>query len=176
LALRPDLKTVDIRGNVDTRIRKVYGPENLSGVILAAAGVLRLGRESEITEFLKLERWLPAPGQGALAIMTRRDDEAREIAATINHTGTRTAVSAERALLSRMNGGCHVPVGAWGHIEGETLFLNGFIGHPDGLRIVRGEIHGPKIDPESLGTALAEQLLDDGGREVLDDLRRSGRI
>ena len=177
LALRPDLKAVDIRGNVDTRIRKVYESEDLSGVILAAAGVLRLGRESEITEFLELENWLPAPGQGALAIVTRHDDEAvREIAAIIDHTATRTAVSAERALLAHMKAGCHVPVGAWGHIEGDALFLNGFIGHPDGLRIVRGRMHGPAAEPQSLGVALAEQLLTDGGHDVLDDLLRSGRI
>lgn len=170
LKVRPDLEMVIIRGNVETRIRKL-NEENLDAVILAAAGLKRLGFTDQVSEYLSAELSIPAIGQGALGIECRLDDEQiKETIAFFNHPDTAHAVRAERALLWRCEGGCQVPIAAHGTVNGSELRLVGFIAAVDGSRSVRGEISGPTTDCEKLGIALAEKLLKDGGHEILSEV------
>jgi hydroxymethylbilane synthase len=162
---RPDLEIVSIRGNVQTRLRKIE-EIGLAGVILAAAGLKRLGYGDRITEMLPIELSLPAIGQGALGIETREGDAATDaIVAHLDHPGTHRTVAAERAFLRRLEGGCQVPIAAHGTFEGTRLKLEGMVGSVDGRRLVRSALVGD--DPESLGVRLAEELLDRGAREIL---------
>ena len=170
LKVRPDLQMVIIRGNVETRIRKLTD-ENLDAVILAAAGLKRLGFTEQVAEYLDTDLSIPAIGQGALGIECRLDDET--ITATIdffNHPETAWAVRAERALLKRCEGGCQVPIAAHGTVSGDTLRLVGFIAAVDGSRSVHGELSGPVTECEQLGITLAEQLLVSGGRAILEEV------
>ncbi len=170
LKVRPDLQMVIIRGNVETRIRKLTD-EKLDAVILAAAGLKRLGYTDKVSEYLDTELSIPAIGQGALGIECRLDDE--DIKATIaffNHPDTSHAVRAERALLWRCEGGCQVPIAAHGIVKGETLQLTGFVASVDGKKSVRGVISGAAGDCEKLGIQLAEQLLKDGAHEILSEV------
>ncbi|MBI1921612.1 MAG: hydroxymethylbilane synthase [Geobacter sp.] len=170
LKARPDLEMVIIRGNVETRINKLE-TDNLDAVILAAAGLKRLGFTEKVAEYLPADFSIPAIGQGALGIECRLDDE--ELKSTIdffNHPDTAHAVRAERALLWRCEGGCQVPIAAHGTVSGNELSLVGFVASVDGSRSVRGEITGPAEDCEKLGIALAEQLLKDGGHEILSEV------
>lgn len=170
LKVRPDLEMVIVRGNVETRIRKLEA-ENLDAVILAAAGLKRLGFTAQVTEYLPVELSLPAIGQGALGIECRLDDErVRETIAFFNHPDTAHAVRAERALLWRCEGGCQVPIAAHGLVNGETLTLTGFIASVDGKQTVKDAITGPAADCEKLGIALAEKLLQSGGHEILSEV------
>ena len=170
LKVRPDLEMVIIRGNVETRIRKL-DEENLDAVILAAAGLKRLGFTDRVTEYLDTDLSIPAIGQGALGIECRLDDE--EIKAAIaffNHPDTSHAVRAERSLLWRCEGGCQVPIAAHGVVSGDQLSLTGFVASVDGSRSVRDVISGPAADAEKLGIELAERLLRDGGHEILSEV------
>jgi hydroxymethylbilane synthase len=170
LKVRPDLEMVIIRGNVETRIRKLTD-ENLDAVILAAAGLKRLGFTDHVTEYLDTSLSIPAIGQGALGIECRLDDEAiKETIAFFNHPDTAHAVRAERALLWRCEGGCQVPIAAHGTVSGKELRLVGFVASVDGKKSVRGEIVGPAEECEKLGIALAEQLLKDGAHEILSEV------
>ena len=170
LKVRPDMEMVIIRGNVETRIRKL-NDENLDAVILAAAGLKRLGFTDQVTEYLPVELSLPAIGQGALGIECRLDDEAvKETIAFFNHPDTAHAVRAERALLWRCEGGCQVPIAAYGEANGEQLTLTGFVASVDGKQSVKGSITGKAEDCEKLGIALAEQLLKDGAHEILSEV------
>jgi len=170
LKVRPDLEMVIIRGNVETRIRKL-NEDNLDAVILAAAGLKRLGYTDQVSEYLSAELSIPAIGQGALGIECRLDDEQiKETIAFFNHPDTAHAVRAERALLWRCEGGCQVPIAAHGTVSGDQLRLVGFIAAVDGSRSVHGEISGPATDCEKLGIALAEKLLKDGGHEILSEV------
>lgn len=172
LALRPDLEMVVIRGNVETRLRKLDS-ENLDAVILAAAGLKRLGFAERVTEYLPVELSLPAIGQGALGIECRLDDaEVREAIGFLNHRDTSLAVRAERALLWRCEGGCQVPIAAHGRVHDGILKLTGFIASVDGVRSVRGSVSGGAEQCETLGIELAERLLRDGGREILEEVYR----
>lgn len=169
---RPDLQMVIIRGNVETRIRKLE-EEKLDAVVLAAAGLKRLGFEEQVSEYLDVLFSVPAIGQGALGIECRLDDE--EIKAAIdffNDPETSYAVRAERALLKRCEGGCQVPIAAHGTIKGDELELVGFIAAVDGSRSVKGKIVGHVDQCEELGILLAESLLVQGGKEMLEEVYR----
>ena len=173
LEKRPDLQIVSLRGNVQTRLRKLED-EDLHGAVLAAAGLKRLELDGRITELLAPEQSLPAVGQGALAIQCRTSDaELREWLAPIEHAPTRIAVTAERAFLAKLEGGCSVPLAAHARLNGEELSVHGLVGSPDGLRVVRGERHGHTRDAEKMGTELAEALMAQGAKEILEAYRGS---
>ena len=170
LKVRPDLEMVIIRGNVQTRMNKLE-TDNLDAVILAAAGLKRLGFADSIAEYLPTELSLPAIGQGALGIECRLDnEEVKDTIAFFNHPDTSHAVRAERALLWRCEGGCQVPIAAFGEITGSELKLTGFIAAVDGSRSVKDSMTGPAADCEKLGIALAEKLLKAGGHEILAEV------
>jgi hydroxymethylbilane synthase len=161
---------VMIRGNVETRISKLES-ERLDGVILAAAGLKRLGFTEKITEYLSIELSLPAIGQGALGLECRLNDATvMETIGFLNHPETSQSVRAERALLRRCEGGCQVPIAAHGLIRAGSLHLTGFVGSVDGKRSVRGSICGPPGLCEELGKALADKLLNDGARNILREV------
>ncbi len=166
-ALRPDLEIRDIRGNVDTRIRKVEEGQ-YEAIVLAAAGLARLGWLARATEILEPEVLLPAVGQGALALQARSDDaEAVTIVRAVEHAETHIAVWAERAFERRLGGGCQAAIAALGEVTGERLRLRGLVGSTDG-RLLRGELEGKTHDAESLGTQLAEQLIAQGATALLE--------
>jgi hydroxymethylbilane synthase len=164
---RPDLKIEVLRGNVQTRLRKVK-ESGMAGAVLALAGLRRLGLESEVSEVLEPEVSLPAVGQGALAIECREDDpELREVLARLEDPTTRVAVTAERAFLARMQGGCTVPLAGYATIGAGLIHLRALVGRPDGTRVVRGERSGPSAEAEGLGRDLGEELWARGGEEIL---------
>ncbi|HPX60979.1 MAG TPA: hydroxymethylbilane synthase [Deltaproteobacteria bacterium] len=167
---RPDLQMVVIRGNVETRIRKLES-EQLDAVILAAAGMKRLGFGDSITECLDVQLSIPAIGQGALGIECRLDDrEMQDAIAFMNHAETACCVKAERALLKRCEGGCQVPIAAHAVLEGDELHMIGLIAAVDGRHCVRGEVSGDAGQCEELGRTLADLLLSQGGKEILDEV------
>ena len=170
LKVRPDLQMVVIRGNVETRIRKLT-EENLDAVILAAAGLKRLGFTDAVTEYLSIEFSIPAIGQGALGIECRLDnEEVKNAIAFFNHPATSFAVRAERALLWRCEGGCQVPIAAHGKVTGKELTLTGFVASVDGKKSVKATLTGPAEQCEKLGITLAEKLLEDGAHEILAEV------
>lgn len=170
-AYRPDLEIVELRGNVDTRIKKL-STDQLDGIILAVAGLRRLGLDDHITQILPTEACLPAVGQGALAIETRMDDAAiLAMVKTLEHKPTRLAVTAERAMLDEMEGGCQVPIGAYAYVEENSLRMEGLVADLDGKTCIRETIAGPLQDAEALGRELARTLLGRGGQEILTKLR-----
>ncbi|MSR23202.1 MAG: hydroxymethylbilane synthase [Gemmatimonadetes bacterium] len=167
-ALRPDLEVVALRGNVDTRIEKVDEGE-LDAVVLAAAGIRRLGWGERIGEYLDPGSWVPAPGQGALAVVVRSDD--REVArslAGLDHAPSRAQTEAERELLRGLGADCRMPVAALGLSFGGGLRLRALVASPDGRRLVRGEGTGNASDPRELGRRVAELLLERGADVVLE--------
>ncbi len=167
-AARPDLEIRDLRGNVGTRLGKLDAGD-YDAIILAAAGLKRLKLEERIASFISAEASLPANGQGAVGIECRTDDErVKALLAPLEHTETRHRVIAERAMNTRLEGGCQVPIGAYAEIEGDTLTLRGLVGNPDGSQIITGTTVGAKTDAEALGIALAEDLLAQGAKEILD--------
>ena len=166
LAFRDDLVVEPVRGNVETRVSKaVDGP--LDAVVLAAAGLNRLGFTEHVSELLPIEMFLPAPGQGALAVQCREDDhDARALLALIDEPAVRAEVDAERAFLSALGGGCSLPVGALArHVEGAPLELHGFVGTLNGDKSIRVSSSGE--DPLELGRALAEEAFSLGAQELL---------
>jgi len=171
--LRPDLELLELRGNVPTRIRKLDVGE-YDAIVLAAAGVKRLGMEGRISAYLPVETFLPAVSQGALGVQIRGED--LEVASWVNaleDSATRDATTAERAFLRAVEGGCHVPVGAFGEVRGAELRLSGIVCSLDGNRAVEGKVFGAAVDAESLGIRLAEDVLARGGEEILLELRDS---
>ncbi len=165
--LRPDLEIAELRGNVDTRLRKLHEGQ-YDAIVLAAAGLDRLGIAQEITEYLDPSVMVPAVSQGALVIEVRAGDAATAtLLAPLDHPATRAAITAERAFLAHIGGGCQVPIAAHAQLDGDTLLLAGLIGAHDG-RVVRDELRGPSASPAKLGTDLAAILLDNGGRALLD--------
>ncbi len=165
---RPDLKLVDIRGNVDTRLRKLE-EQDLDGIILAEAGLRRLGLDSEITEVLDSSWMYPAVGQGALGLEARADDEfTLSILDKLNDAETLQCVLAERAMLRGLGGGCEVPIGARTAIQEEALTLCGIVVNPEGTIKVKDSLTGPREHPEDLGKRLAQQLMNRGARELLE--------
>ena len=170
LHLRPDLRIETLRGNVDTRLRKLK-TEGLDAIVLAAAGLKRMELSQVISEYLEPERILPAVGQGALGIETRIADlSTNEIVASLIHQQTVTTVRAERAFLKRLEGGCQVPIGAYATMEGETLILTGMVADLKGVRLIRKEMRGDARKPELVGEGLAEVVLQSGGREILAEI------
>jgi hydroxymethylbilane synthase len=167
LARRPDLEVAELRGNVPTRLRKV-DEGVVHAAILAAAGLHRLGVRQRIDELLDAPEWLPAPGQGAIAVQLRADDAAmRERLAPLHHAPTAACVAAERSFLAALEGGCQVPIGALASLDGASLTLHGLVADPRGTRVVRGVHHGSADAPEAVGRELADQLLARGAAEVL---------
>jgi hydroxymethylbilane synthase len=165
---RPDLESVPLRGNVQTRLRKVEELE-LDAAVLAQAGLKRLGLDWRATELLEPEVSLPAVGQGVLGIEARAGDaETKARLAALEHAPTRQVVAAERAFLARLEGGCTVPLAAYGVLQDGELWLRGLVGRPDGAKVVRGERRGSPGTGAHLGDDLAAELLQRGGREILD--------
>jgi hydroxymethylbilane synthase len=168
LYLRGDLEIVPLRGNVETRLRKL-AELDLDGIILALAGLRRLGFADRVTEVLPFDVSLPAIGQGALGIESRVGDRAvEEQVRVLHHPDSATCVAGERAFLKRLDGGCQVPIAAHATMTGPRLSIEGLIAAPDGKKVVRHRLEGPVEMPESLGIELAELLLEAGGREILD--------
>jgi len=167
-ALRSDLWIEDIRGNVDTRLRKL-DEGRYDAIVLASAGLRRLGWENRITEVFEPEVMCPAVGQGALAVETRDDSgHAFEAARKLEDAETRAAVTAERAVLAALGGGCQAPIGAHAIVRGLALRLYAVIVSPDGAQVVRKDIHGDAADSGALGQDIGEQLLAAGGKQILD--------
>ncbi|MBD1177687.1 hydroxymethylbilane synthase [Vibrio cholerae] len=169
-AARPDLVIKELRGNVGTRLSKLDAGE-YDAIILAAAGLKRLELESRIRSFIEPEQSLPAVGQGAVGIECRVNDQrVRALLAPLNHADTADRVRCERAMNLTLQGGCQVPIGSYALLEGNTIWLRALVGEPDGSQIVRGEIRGPRTQAEQLGITLAEQLLSQGAKEILERL------
>jgi hydroxymethylbilane synthase len=168
--LRPDLTIVALRGNVETRLRKLDTDE-LSAVVLAAAGVKRLGLAQRVSEYLDDERMLPAVGQGALCIEIRAtDSRVGPMVAALDHPATRTAVSGERAFLKRLQGGCQVPIAGYGRLDGAHLTLAGLVADVDGGTVIKDRLSGPAESAERIGIELAETLLGRGADQILQKL------
>lgn len=167
---RPDLEIHPLRGNVNTRLRKLDEGE-FDAIILAAAGLIRLGFQDRITGFIEPEESLPAVGQGAVGIECRSNSpRINELLAPLNHEETAIRVRAERAMNNRLEGGCQVPIAGHAILQDGLLYLRGLVGTTDGDEIVRGEISGPAEDGETMGAALAEELLQRGAAEILEEL------
>jgi hydroxymethylbilane synthase len=176
LATRPDLEVAELRGNVPTRVRKV-DEGRVHAAILAAAGLHRLGAHQHITCYLDAPAWLPAAGQGAIAIQVRDDDaRIRELAESLNDLPTMLAVRAERAFLQALEGGCQVPIGALAVPTDSGALLHGMIADVTGARIVRGTIDLDVDEPELSGVRLANQLRGEGASEILEGLRRTEHL
>ncbi len=172
LGLRPDLRVLDTRGNVETRLQKMENG-GYDAVILACAGLNRLGLQEKITARLAYQEMLPAPGQGALALEMRKNDlQVSSMAAALHHKPTAIAVGAERAFLRRMGGGCNSPVAVYACLERDIIRIEGVVASPDGSNLIRDSIvHAPNQADEA-AIALAEKLLSMGGREILRSLRQ----
>lgn len=169
-ANRPDLEVRFLRGNVNTRLRKLDEGE-YDAIILACAGLIRLEMADRIRARIPVTESLPAGGQGAVGIELRSDDEATlALLAPLHHQPTAERVRAERALNKRLQGGCEVPIGAFAVHEGEELWLRGLVGRPDGSNTLRAEARGSKNEPEALGIHVAEQLLDAGAAKILAEV------
>ncbi|PLX85477.1 MAG: hydroxymethylbilane synthase [Desulfuromonas sp.] len=170
LHLRPDLKMIDIRGNVQTRIRKLT-EDNLDAVILAAAGMKRLGFETQVSEYLPVGISLPAIGQGALGLESRiDDDETNALIDFFNHPETDWAVRGERAFLKRLEGGCQVPIACHGTVADGQLTLTGLVADCDGVKLLKKSIAGPVEECEKLGTSIADDLLIQGAGKILNEV------
>ncbi len=171
LRARPDLEVVPVRGNVPTRVGKIQG-EGLDAVVLAAAGLKRLGMEEHISEFLDPERFVPAPGQGIVAVQIRADDPATQAhVGRVDDPVSRAAAEAERAFLAHLGGGCLLPVGAHGTLDRERVHLRGALSSVEGASWLQEEDGGAVGEAESVGRRLADRLLNNGGRAILDGVR-----
>ncbi|HBZ16397.1 MAG TPA: hydroxymethylbilane synthase [Pantoea sp.] len=169
-ARRPDLVIRSLRGNVGTRLGKLDAGE-YDAIILAAAGLKRLGLEDRIRQAMPAEISLPAVGQGAVGIECRIDDEQLiTLLQALNHDETSVCVRAERAMNTRLEGGCQVPIGSFAVLEDDALWLRGLVGSPDGKQMVVGERRGPRDQAEKMGISLAEELLDGGARDILREV------
>lgn len=170
---RPDLDIRDLRGNVDTRLRKVERGE-YDAIVLSKAGLDRLGWSQKITEPLSTEISLPAVGQGAIAIESRvKDQEAADILGRLDDEETRTVIIAERALLAALQGGCQVPLGAWARIERGELVMEAVVCSVDGVQYVRQKASAPPEQAAELGQKMAQMLIEGGARNILDEVNRS---
>ncbi len=170
LHFRPDFKIVPLRGNLGTRLKKLES-ENMDAIVLAAAGVLRLELADRITEYLDEAIMLPAVGQGALCIESRSDDPVIEpLIRHLNHPSTHLVVTGERAFLNHLEGGCQVPIAAHGHTDGQTFTLTGLVAAADGQTLIKDTVSGPAQNSASIGVELAQHLLAQGARTILDEL------
>jgi hydroxymethylbilane synthase len=171
LAARPDLRLETLRGNVDTRLRKLDAGE-MDAIVLACAGLIRLGWESRITARLDPKVSLPAVAQGVIGIECRRADaHTQSLVAVLNHEASRVATDAERAFAHRLGGSCQSPIAAHARLEGHQLILDGLVAEPDGSRVFRGTLSGAIDDPGALGRRLADRILAAGAGPLLERLR-----
>ena len=167
LTRRPDLQIRFLRGNVNTRLAKLDAGE-YDAIILAAAGLIRLGFEDRITSTISVDDSLPAGGQGAVGIECRSaDSEIHALLVPLHHEDTATRVVAERALNKHLNGGCQVPIACYAVLEGDQVWLRGLVGDPDGSRLLSSQARAPRHDAEALGVQVAEDLLRQGADEIL---------
>ena len=170
LNLLPDIEIVPLRGNLDTRVKKIE-MDNLAGVIVAAAGLKRMGWSDRVSQYLPVEMMLPAVGQGVLGLELRSNDrETKDILSFLNHETTWIEVGAERAFLQRLGGGCRLPIAAYGKRQGKQLLLRGLVGGMDGRVMIREEVAGAVENGAMLGSELADRILARGGRQLLDEV------
>ena len=170
-ALRPDVEIVDVRGNLDTRMKKAENGE-LDVVILAAAGITRMGWADRISNYIPTEQMVSAVGQGAIGIEIREDDEfMRDVCAKICDADTFTCVTAERVVMRKLEGGCQVPIGAYARLDGDRMIMDAIVGSVAGDRILRAHLEGPATEPVELGEAMVASLLEGGAGEILADIR-----
>jgi hydroxymethylbilane synthase len=171
LHYRPDLELVPLRGNLDTRIKKLE-TEGLDAIILAAAGLIRMGWKEKISEVISPEILLPAMGQGAVGIEARKSDVDNQILlADLDDENTHLALDAERAIVTRLEGGCNVPIGAFATIEGDEITIKGLVASLDGKTVYKKEIKGNKINAIILGKELGDALIDMGGDKIMQEIQ-----
>jgi hydroxymethylbilane synthase len=167
-AISPDVNIVPLRGNIDTRLKKIE-TENLTGVILAAAGIKRMGLAERITQFLPVETMLPAVGQGALGLQIRKSNvDLAKVCAGLNDAKTAVEITAERSFLRALGGGCRLPIAALGKLDGQRITIEGMVAASNGTTVIRDKISGAKEEAEELGQKLAEIILEKGGKKILD--------
>jgi hydroxymethylbilane synthase len=172
-ALRPDVEIVDVRGNLDTRMRKAETGE-VDVVILASAGITRMGWADRITGYIPTEQMVSAVGQGAIGIEIRENDEfMRDVCAKICDADTFTCVTSERVVMKQLDGGCQVPIGAYARLDGDTLVMDAIVGSVDGSTILRHHLEGPATDPVGLGEKMVAELKAMGAEEILTAIRAS---
>ena len=172
LQMNKEFQVVEIRGNVDTRIRKMHDG-HCEGMIMASAGIERLGLQEHITEYLNETQMLTAPGQGAIAIEIREEDnDILEVLSVLNHKESAICVTAERSFLNRLEGGCQIPFAAHATLDGDTLTVEGLVATLDGRKIQRETITGNSKDAIQLGIDLANSIQDNGGYEILEEVKR----
>ena len=172
-ALRPDVEIVDVRGNLDTRMRKAETGE-VDVVILAAAGITRMGWADRITSYIPTDQMVSAVGQGAIAIEIRKDDKLmRDVSDLLKHAPTYLCVTAERVVMKKLDGGCQVPIGAYARLDGHTLVMDAIVGSVDGSTILRVSLDGPSDKPVELGEAVVAALLELGADAILSEIRTS---
>jgi hydroxymethylbilane synthase len=170
LNIRPDIAIEPLRGNLGTRIEKLK-TQGLDAIVLAAAGVKRLNMENKISEYIDTQTLLPAVGQGALCIETRENDpDTDKIISNLDHLVTHLVITGERAFLKRLEGGCQVPMAAYGTIKNSELTITGLVAEIDGSKVIKQVITGPATDAKKIGTELAERLIDMGAGDILDKL------
>lgn len=175
-SLRPDVQIVDVRGNLDTRMRKAEDGE-VDVVILASAGITRMGWAERISSYIPTEQMVSAVGQGAIGIEIRSDDEFMiEVCEKISDSETFTCVTAERVVMKKLEGGCQVPIGAYARIVDGVLVMDGLVGSVEGDRIVRDQLTGDPADPVALGDAMVARLLELGGGEILAEIRAADGV
>lgn len=174
LEQRPDLLVTDLRGNLDTRLARL-AEKQYDAIVLAAAGLHRLGWDDEIAQILEPPTWLPAAGQGALAVVCRSDDDdTRALLAALEHAPSRATTTAERTLLRTLEGGCQIPIGALASVDSERLQLHAFVASIAGTTSVRGEAAGTVADAEQIGAQLANDMIARGASRILDEVRAEG--
>ncbi len=174
LRLRPDLEIVPLRGNLDTRLKKLSSL-NLDAIVLASAGLRRMGWEHRVTECFEPEDMLPAVGQGVIAIEARaKDERIAQLVAHMNHPPTQLCFMAERAFLQRLGGGCQVPIAGLAEMTSGRINLRALVAATDGREIIRGKLEGPSTGGEALGRRLAEELLAKGANAILDEVEKQG--
>ncbi|MHB1418630.1 MAG: hydroxymethylbilane synthase [Bacillota bacterium] len=172
LQYRPDLVILDLRGNLNTRIAKMER-EDMDAIILAAAGVKRMGWADRIVELIPFNVCLPAVGQGSIGVEIReKDDEIRDIVSLLNHRDSALAITAERALMRQLEGGCQIPIGALGQVEQESLQLDGLVASLDGKRVIRASLQGSVKNAADIGRRLADDLKGMGASEILAEVRQ----
>ncbi len=168
LFVRPDLELAPLRGNIDTRLRKLKSGD-LSAIVLAVSGLKRLGLTNRISQVIPYEHLLPAVGQGALALEVRTDnDETVEMLRFMNHEPSEITIKAERAFLRELEGGCQVPIAAFAHLDGQGLVVEGLVAEPDGSKLIRDDTSGEKGQAKELGITLARRLLNQGADRILE--------
>lgn len=170
----PNLRVETVRGNVQTRLSRL-DEGKFDALVLAVAGLRRLGLEHRIAQVIPTDIALPAVGQGAVGIECRRDDmRVKTLLGSVNHTDTETCVRAERAANAALGGGCHVPVAAYAVLRADRLHVRGMVGTPDGVTVLHAHTEGPAAEPEAIGARIAADLLKDGARSILEKVNAAG--